>query len=80
MTLDTLHSLFLSCTGVATDTRKIEDGSLFVALKGDHFDANTFAKEALTNGAKYVVIDNPDYYIDDRTLLVENTLITSRTG
>ncbi len=76
MTLDTLHSLFLSCTGVATDTRKIEDGSLFVALKGDHFDANTFAKEALTKGAKYVVIDNPDYYIDDRTLLVENTLIT----
>ncbi|MEY2738401.1 MAG: hypothetical protein RL259_310 [Bacteroidota bacterium] len=76
MTLDTLHSLFLSCTGVATDTRKIEDGSLFVALKGDHFDANTFAKEALTKGAKYVVIDNPDYYIDDRTLLVENTLTT----
>ncbi len=76
MTLDTLHSLFLSCNGVATDTRKIEGGSLFVALKGDHFDANTFAKEALAKGAKYVVIDNPDYYIDERTILVDNTLST----
>ncbi|WP_396196293.1 UDP-N-acetylmuramoyl-tripeptide--D-alanyl-D-alanine ligase [Flavobacterium sp.] len=76
MTLETLHSLFLSCTGVATDTRKIETGSLFVALKGDHFDANTFAKEALAKGAKYVVIDNPDYYIDERTILVDNTLTT----
>jgi UDP-N-acetylmuramoyl-tripeptide--D-alanyl-D-alanine ligase len=76
MTLDTLHSLFLSCTGVATDTRKIETGSLFVALKGDYFDANTFAKEALAKGAKYVVIDNPDYYIDERTILIDNTLTT----
>jgi UDP-N-acetylmuramoyl-tripeptide--D-alanyl-D-alanine ligase len=76
MTIDTLHSLFLSCTGVATDTRKIEDGSLFVALKGEHFDANTFAKEALVKGAKYVVIDQPAYYIDERTILVENTLTT----
>jgi UDP-N-acetylmuramoyl-tripeptide--D-alanyl-D-alanine ligase len=76
MTLDTLHSLFLSCSGIATDTRKIEGGSLFVALKGDLFDANTFAKEALTKGAKYVVIDNPDYYIDERTILVDNTLST----
>jgi UDP-N-acetylmuramoyl-tripeptide--D-alanyl-D-alanine ligase len=76
MTIDTLHSLFLSCTGVATDTRKIEYGSLFVALKGEHFDANTFAKEALVKGAKYVVIDQPAYYIDERTILVENTLTT----
>ena len=76
MTLDAIHSLFLSCNGVATDTRKIDPACFFVALKGEHFDANTFAKEALAKGAKYVVIDNPDYYIDERTILVENTLTT----
>ena len=32
------------------DTRKIEENSLFVAIKGERFDANTFAKEALDKG------------------------------
>lgn len=76
MTIDKIHSLFLECKSVATDTRKIEKDSFFVALKGDHFDANTFTKEALEKGAKYVVIDNANYYLDHRTILVENTLET----
>ncbi len=74
-TIANLHSLFLECSSVSTDTRKIEKDSLFVALKGDNFDANTFAKEALEKGAKYVVIDNPTYLIDNRTLLVKDSLI-----
>ena len=74
-TIANLHSLFLECSSVSTDTRKIEKNSLFVALKGDNFDANTFAKEALEKGAKYVVIDNPTYLIDNRTLLVKDSLI-----
>ncbi len=74
-TIATLHTLFLKCSSVSTDTRKIEKNCLFIALKGENFDANTFAKEALEKGAKYVIIDNPNYKIDDRTLLVENSLI-----
>ncbi|WP_445716308.1 UDP-N-acetylmuramoyl-tripeptide--D-alanyl-D-alanine ligase [Flavobacterium sp.] len=74
-TTNTLHSLFLKYPVVSTDTRKIEPNSIFFALKGENFDANTFTKEALEKGAKYVVIDNKDYFIDDRTLLVENSLV-----
>lgn len=74
-TIANLHSLFLECSSVSTDTRKIEKDFLFVALKGDNFDANTFAKEALEKGAKYVVIDNPTYLIDNRTLLVKDSLV-----
>ena len=74
-TIATLHSLFLNCSSVSTDTRKIEKDSLFVTLKGENFDANTFAKEALEKGAKFVIIDNPNYKIDERTLLVEDSLI-----
>ena len=48
---------------------------MFFAIKGENFDANTFAKEALEKGAKYVVIDNNDYFIDERTILVKNSLI-----
>ena len=74
-TTNTLHSLFLKYPVVSTDTRKIEPNSIFFALKGENFDANTFTKEALEKGAKYVVIDNKDYFIDERTLLVENSLV-----
>lgn len=75
MNIKALHSLFLKCSNVCIDTRKIEKNSLFIALKGENFDANTFAYEALAKGAKYVVIDNPEYKIDDRMLLVENSLL-----
>jgi UDP-N-acetylmuramoyl-tripeptide--D-alanyl-D-alanine ligase len=76
MTIQKIHELFLTCSKVSIDTRKIESNSFFVAIKGERFDANTFAKEALEKGAGYVVIDNPDYYIDDRTILVEDSLTT----
>ncbi|MCI4444107.1 MAG: UDP-N-acetylmuramoyl-tripeptide--D-alanyl-D-alanine ligase [Lentimicrobium sp.] len=70
-----IHSLFLKCNSVSIDTRKIESKSLFVAIKGENFDANTFAKDALEKGASYVIIDDKDYLIDQRTILVENSLI-----
>ncbi|TAE35933.1 MAG: UDP-N-acetylmuramoyl-tripeptide--D-alanyl-D-alanine ligase [Runella slithyformis] len=71
----TLYEHYKSCTGVSTDTRQIGEGCLFVALKGDKFDANTFAKEALEKGAKFVVIDNPALVEDERFLLVPDGLI-----
>lgn len=76
MTVQNIHDLFLKCSKVSIDTRKIEPNSFFVAIRGDRFDANTFAKEALEKGADYVVIDNADYYIDDRTILVKDSLET----
>lgn len=74
METNELYSYFLQCTGIATDTRKITAGSLFFALKGDNFDANAFAEEALQKGAKYVVIDNPHYKSGNTTLLVNDSL------
>ncbi|RYJ50718.1 UDP-N-acetylmuramoyl-tripeptide--D-alanyl-D-alanine ligase [Flavobacterium petrolei] len=71
-----IHSLFLQCSSVSIDTRKIETNSLFIAIKGERFDANTFAKEALDKGASYVIIDDKSYFIDQRTILVEDSLIT----
>ena len=76
MNISDIHNLFLKCSSVSIDTRKIEDNSLFVAIKGDRFDANTFAKEALEKGAAFVIIDNPSFQIDERTILVNNSLET----
>lgn len=74
MTIQEIHVLFLQTSGIAIDTRKINKDSFFVAIKGDRFDANTFAAEALEKGAKYVLIDNEAYYIDHRTILVPDSL------
>jgi UDP-N-acetylmuramoyl-tripeptide--D-alanyl-D-alanine ligase len=74
MDINYIHSLFLKCNSVSIDTRKIEANALFVAIKGERFDANTFAKEALTKGASFVVIDDESFYIDERTILVEDSL------
>lgn len=74
MEIKDIHGLFLKCNSVSIDTRKIENNSMFFAIKGERFDANTFAEEALKKGASYVIIDNQDYFIDERTILVEDTL------
>ncbi|MFE3849375.1 UDP-N-acetylmuramoyl-tripeptide--D-alanyl-D-alanine ligase [Flavobacterium sp. LB3P45] len=75
MNIARIHNLFLKCKSVSIDTRKIEPNSLFVAIKGERFDANTFVKEALRKGASYVIIDNEAYFIDQRTILVEDSLV-----
>ena len=74
MKIAQLHQLFLQCNKVSTDTRKIESNSLFFALKGENFNGNTFAKQALENGAKYVIIDEEEYLINNKTILVDNVL------
>jgi UDP-N-acetylmuramoyl-tripeptide--D-alanyl-D-alanine ligase len=74
MDINYIHALFLKCKSVSIDTRKIEVKSLFVAIKGARFDANTFAKEALDKGASYVIIDDASYYVDQRTILVDDSL------
>ncbi|GAA3764827.1 UDP-N-acetylmuramoyl-tripeptide--D-alanyl-D-alanine ligase [Flavobacterium ginsengiterrae] len=76
MNIQDIHNLFLKCSSLSIDTRKIEKDSMFFAIKGENFDANTFAKEALDLGALYVVIDNESYFVDDRTILVKNSLET----
>ncbi len=61
---------------VSTDTRNLSPGSVFFALTGDTFDGNTYTQEALEKGASWVIVDNPDYQINDRCMLVENVLET----
>ena len=76
MDIAQIHACFLKCTSVSIDTRKIENNSFFVALKGTSFDANTFAKEALEKGASFVLIDNGEFYLSEQTILVTDCLTT----
>ncbi len=76
MSIIDLYDLFIHNPQITTDSRNCPKGSIFFALKGDKFDGNQYAGKALASGCVYTVIDNPDYYTDERTILVDNVLKT----
>ena len=76
MSIIDLYDLFIHNPQITTDSRNCPKGSIFFALKGDKFDGNQYAGKALASGCVYAVIDNPDYYTDERTILVDNVLKT----
>ncbi len=76
--IEHIYSHFIHSTGITTDTRKCKEGMMFVALRGENFDGNRYAKSALEQGCSYVVIDNAEYAdpTDERYLLVDDSLRT----
>lgn len=74
MSISELYDKFKKSSGASTDTRKIEPGSMFFALKGDKFNANEFAAHALEAGAAYAVIDEAEFARDERFILVDDVL------
>lgn len=70
-----LYQLFKQYPSVTTDSRNIPDNSIFFALKGDNFNGNKFAAEALLKGAAYAVIDESEFAINDRMILVNDVLM-----
>ncbi len=71
-----IYDLFLKHPKVRTDSRQIEPGCLFFALKGDRFNGNKFAAQAIEQGAAFAVIDEPEYQNGDGFILVEDVLQT----
>lgn len=69
-----LYNLFLKNPIICTDSRTCPTGSIFFALKGDNFNANAFALSALQKGCSYAIIDEAEYAIDERFILVDNVL------
>ncbi len=74
MQTEQLYQIYLKHPAISTDTRKIAEGSLFFALKGDKFDANKFAQQAIDAGAAYAIIDNPAYQLSEKHILVADAL------
>jgi UDP-N-acetylmuramoyl-tripeptide--D-alanyl-D-alanine ligase len=74
MQIEKLYEIFKESNKISTDTRQILPGSVFFALRGDKFNANEFAAQALEKGARCVVIDDPAFQINDRCWLVDDSL------
>ena len=70
-----LHDYFKDSTGVVSDSRKLIQDCLFIALRGENFDGNQFAESAIEKGAKYALVDRPEIARkNERLILVEDTL------
>lgn len=76
MKIEALYELFCASNGISTDTRKIEKDTLFFAIRGDRFDGNRFALDALEKGASYAIVDDPTLQKTDQIIFVEDTLKT----
>ncbi len=74
ISIETLYAHFLKQKKVQTDTRKIQQGDIFFALKGSNFDGNQFAKNALDAGARFAVVDDAAVVENEQYLLVPNVL------
>lgn len=75
ISIEDLYKLFVACNQkITTDTRKLENGAIFFALKGENFDANAFALDAVKSGCAYAIADRADVADGEKILLVNNVL------
>jgi UDP-N-acetylmuramoyl-tripeptide--D-alanyl-D-alanine ligase len=76
MNIEQLYELYKLSYKVSTDTRKITKGCIFFALKGENFNGNEFAGEALKKGASYAIVDEEEFKTSDATILFDDVLTT----
>ncbi|MBR3411658.1 MAG: UDP-N-acetylmuramoyl-tripeptide--D-alanyl-D-alanine ligase [Bacteroidales bacterium] len=76
MNIEQLYQTYLQSRAVTTDSRQITPGCIFFAFKGETFDGNAFAPQALEQGAAMCVISDPQYKVDDRCVVVGDVLAT----
>ena len=76
MEIKDIYNLYIQSYKVTTDTRADLNHSVFFALKGENFNGNKYAVEALEKGANFAIIDEEEYQKDKRIILVEDVLTT----
>ncbi len=76
MNIEELYQIYLQYPNVQTDTRKLKAGDIFFALKGPNFNGNAFVKSALEAGAVYAIIDEKEFEVPGKTILVNDVLAT----
>jgi len=74
MMVEELYKLYHQYPSVQSDTRNLKAGDIFFALKGPNFNGNSFAQQAINNGAAYAVIDEKEFEIPGKTFLVPDVL------
>ena len=70
MDIKELYKLYKQHPCITTDSRDCPEGSIFLALKGESFDGNKFALQAIEKGCAYAIVDDPKLLTDDKRLIL----------
>lgn len=73
--IEFIYSNYLTSQGISIDTRTLKEGDIFFGIRGDNFNGNAYAQQALANGASFAVIDDKKFADDERIFLVEDSII-----
>jgi len=76
MDIKKIYALFQQHFTICTDNRRITEGSIFFALKGEKFNGNKYALKAIQDGCSYAIIDEKSYNTHQNIILVDNVLDT----
>jgi UDP-N-acetylmuramoyl-tripeptide--D-alanyl-D-alanine ligase len=76
MIINKLYSIYKQYPEITTDSRNVPQDSIFFALKGGNFNGNKYAKDALSKGASYAIIDEKEYHDGEQYILVDDVLLT----
>src|SRR6266545_725688 len=76
MNIPELYEIYKKYPSIQTDTRKLKKGDIFFSLKGPQFNGNEFAQKAIGEGAAYAIIDEKEFAMPARTILVDDVLVT----
>jgi UDP-N-acetylmuramoyl-tripeptide--D-alanyl-D-alanine ligase len=74
MNIEEIYKIYLEYPSVQTDTRKLNSGDIYFALKGENFNGNHFVQQAFEKGANYCIVDEIEYQLNDKCILVEDVL------
>jgi UDP-N-acetylmuramoyl-tripeptide--D-alanyl-D-alanine ligase len=72
--IQNIYQLYSISSGIEIHSKKVKKGSIFIALKGDNFDGNQFAHEAILNGAMLAIVDDKRFASCKKIMFVYNTL------
>lgn len=73
--MEQVYQAYRNGAGICTDSRKLQKGDIFFALKGPNFNGNLFAEEAIRQGAALSIVDDPELKITDQCLVVDDVLL-----
>lgn len=76
LSITDIYNLYHNHPVICTDTRNITEKCIFFCLKGENFNGNTFAPQALEKGASYVIVDDKEYVLNKQCIYVKNVLHT----
>lgn len=77
MNIEQLYNIYRKHPSIQTDTRKLQPGDIFFALRGPNFNGNQYAEQALNAGAAFAVIDDAAFHTRPEQMILTNDVLTS---